>query len=76
LLSLSRKESILRRRGVCVAPFPERALPFQERFFERGIRKPQEEVDADAALALAAAAWRERIEQMYASLMRGARIGA
>lgn len=65
MLSFNRKESILRRHGIRVEPFPVRALPYQARFYEERRRLPQAEVDADIGLALAVAAWRRRIEGLY-----------
>ena len=76
MLSFSRKESILRKRGVAVAPFPVRSRPYQERFYETGRPLPQVEADADRELRIAVAKWRMHIEEIYeefvrASLARG-----
>ena len=66
MLSISRKESILRKAGYHVAAFPVRRLPLQERYFERNVRVPQEELDADRAHAEAADEWRRAVERDYA----------
>jgi len=66
MLSISQKESILRKAGYHVAAFPERRLPLQERYLERNVRVPQEERDADRAHAAAVNAWRLEIERDYA----------
>lgn len=66
MLSISRKESILRKAGYHVAAFPVRRLPLQERYFERNVRVPQEELDADRAHAEAVNQWRCAVERDYA----------
>lgn len=66
MLSISQKESILRKAGYRLPPFPVRRLPVQERYLERGVRVPQEEIEADRAHVAAVRASREAIERLYA----------
>ena len=66
MLSISQKETILRKAGYRVAPFPERPLPLQQRYLERNVSVPREEVEADHAHAAAVGEWRRKIERDYA----------
>lgn len=69
MLSISQKESILRKAGVPVAPFPVRRLPVQERYRERNVHVPPEELEADREHAAAVRAWRQKLEACYADYM-------
>ena len=66
MLSISQKESILRKAGYHVPAFPERPLPLQQRYLERDVRVPEEELEADHAHAAAVNKWRLDIERDYA----------
>jgi hypothetical protein len=63
--STSRPGTILLKAGVQVPPFPARRLPVQERYLRKGVRIPQEEVDADAAQRQAVDTWRAAVNSMY-----------
>ena len=63
--STSRQVNILLKAGVQVPPFPARRLPVQERYLRKGVRVPQEELDADAEQLQAVEQWRSAVESMY-----------
>lgn len=75
MLSISQKESILRKAGWHVAPFPERRLPLQQRYLERNVCVPQEELEADRVHAAAVDEWRREVERDY-ELLVGQRFNA
>jgi hypothetical protein len=68
MLTLSRKEKILRKAGIPVPPFPARGLPLQERHLRDAARVPQEERDADAEQRAAVQAWRRAVDALHAAL--------
>lgn len=51
MLTASQKCNILVKAGQEVPPFPARRLPVQERFLHKGLRIPQEEIDAGRCTA-------------------------
>jgi hypothetical protein len=65
MLTLSQKESILRKAGIAVRPFPVRTLPLQQRHIDAGPRKPLVELEADRAHESAVALWTQEIERLY-----------
>ena len=71
MLTLHRKEKILRKAGIPVPPFPARRLPLQERHLRAAARVPQEERDADTEQRAAVQAWRQAVDALHAALAEG-----
>ena len=71
MLTLSRKEKILRKAGIAVPPFPARRLPLQERHLHTPARVPQEERDADAEQRAAVQAWKQAVNALHAAHVEG-----
>ena len=71
MLTLYRKEKILRKAGIPVPPFPARRLPLQERHMRDAAKVPQEERDADAEQRDAVQAWRQAVDALHAALAEG-----
>ena len=67
MLSLSQKESILRKKGVAIPPFPARRVPrmYLCHFDELQKFYPQHEREEDLALDDAVAGWQCGIELLY-----------
>lgn len=65
MLTTDQKESILRKAGVLVPPFPARRWPVQERYLREGACMPKEELEADAEQRAAADAWARAIQTLY-----------
>lgn len=65
MLSISQKESILRKAGVIVQPFPIRRLPHQARFDRCDDNYPKDELRADQELELEVTEWRGGVEALY-----------
>lgn len=70
MLSISQKESILRKAGVPIPPFPTRRPPPPLRFDEDGTRYVDAERSADDELQQAVAHWKENIERLYETHIR------
>ena len=71
MLTLHRKEKLLRKAGIAVPPFPARRLPLQERHLRDTARVPQEERDADVEQRAAVEAWRRAVDALHAALAAG-----
>lgn len=67
MLTLSQKESILRKAGIVVRPFPVRRIPFQLRYDRLSEHCPEEERAADIALELEVQEWKEGIATLYSA---------
>lgn len=75
MLSTSQKAHLLSKAGVPVLPFPARRLPIQERFLQKGVYVPPEELQADEEQRVAVARWAAEVDNLYATycLERAAR---
>lgn len=70
MLSISQKESILRKAGIAIPPFPARRLPHPSRLDDDGTRYPETERAADDELQRAVARWRADLEALYEKHVR------
>jgi hypothetical protein len=70
MLSISQKESILRKASVAIPRFPTRRPPPPQRFDDDGSRYAEAERTADDELKQAVARWKEDIESLYETHIR------
>lgn len=70
MLSISQKESILRKAGIAIPPFPARRLPHPVRFDDDGTCYTDAERAANEQLQRSVLRWKEDVEDLYETHIR------